>query len=279
MTNPVLFDLIRNAQDLPSPPAVVMELLNSIDSDDIDVATLAATVAQDQALTGKTLRLANSPYFATQIKVTTIHQAITLLGFRNVRKIIMTAALTGCFPVQRCAGFDYKMFWRHALATASAAAILARQLGLNADFAFTAGLLHDIGRLVLVTCAPDEYAEVIRYRTEHQSSMLEAERIVLRMDHAQAGEILAAHWNFSETLRLAIAAHHDPDMPGAGFLASIVHVANAIAEQLEMQDDQKTTPAVSLTAWQALHLDDALYERIFDEVREQMQAASSMDIG
>src|SRR5471030_2188145 len=95
----------------------------------------------------------------------------------------------------------------------------------NQDYAFTAGLLHDIGRLVLVSCFPQQYERVIGYRAAHDCFPLEAERAVLGIDHVAAGVALAEHWNFSDTMKLAIANHHDPDTPGAGFLSAIIHIA------------------------------------------------------
>jgi putative nucleotidyltransferase with HDIG domain len=277
MANVAMADVIRNVQDLPSPPAVVMDILNNIDQDDLDIDILARKVSQDQALTGKTLRLANSPYFATQIRVTTLQQAITLLGFQNVRTLITTAALTGCFPERSCHGFDHKAFWCHAITTSFAAGMLARHLGFNADHAATAGLLHDIGKLVLVSCFPKEYEQVLIYRALQNCSMAEAEREIFRMDHAQAGEMLAAQWNFSDTLRLAIAGHHEPDMPGTGFLAAIVHIANGVAEQVESMDEaDQPTPSVSLTAWNALNLDQDIYSRICEENLKQLDHVRRM---
>ncbi|MDF3035335.1 MAG: histidine kinase [Paucimonas sp.] len=272
-----LTKLIKAVQDLPSPPAVVMELLNRIDDEDADIQELAAKVSHDQALTAKTLRLANSPYFATQIKVTTLQQAITLLGFRNVRNIITTAALSGCFPNRHCAGFDWKLYWRHSLAAAFAAGRLAHHKGLHADYAYTAGLLHDIGRLAMVTAVPDDYERTIAYARENECSLLEAEREVLQMDHAQAGELLASHWNFSDSIRLAIAAHHEPDMQGAGFLAAIVHVANALAEQLATPEGGQPVPAVSQTAWLALDLNNTMYEQIAEATRTEFEKTVALE--
>ena len=152
---------MRQLDDLPSLPAVVMELLTCIDQDDVDISVLAKKVSHDQALTAKTLRLANSSTYGLQVKVTTIQQAITFLGFQTTRNLITAAAVTGCFAQGLCKGFDDKAFWRHSIATAVCARVLARRMRFNQDYAFTAGLLHDIGRLVLVTMYPEQYAEAI----------------------------------------------------------------------------------------------------------------------
>src|SRR3954466_13681128 len=126
---PVQLDaVVRQLEDLPSLPAVVMELLTSIDEEDVDISVLAKKVSHDQALTAKTLRLANSSLYGLQVKVTTIQQGITFLGFQTTRNLITAAAVTGCFAEGQCPGFDHKAFWRHSIATAACAKVLARHL-------------------------------------------------------------------------------------------------------------------------------------------------------
>jgi putative nucleotidyltransferase with HDIG domain len=276
MSNTLSYDdVVRTLDDLPSLPAVVMELLNSIDQDDVDISVLARKVSHDQALTAKTLRLANSSLYGLQVKVTTIQQAITYLGFQTTRNLITAAAVTGCFAEGHCPGFDHKAFWRHSIATAACAKVLARQMRFNQDYAFTAGLLHDIGRLVLVSCFPNQYSETIAYRADHDCYLLDAERAVLGIDHVDAGLALAEHWNFSDTMRLAIGGHHDPEAPGAGFLAAIIHVADAIVHALDLaqvQDD--LVPPVSTVAWTALGLDEEIYLQLFRETELQYEEIS-----
>lgn len=170
-----------------------MELLDSIDRDDVDITILAKKVSHDQALTAKTLHFANSSFYGTQFKVTTIQQAITPLGVQNLRNLIAAAAVTGCFPESRCPGFDHKAYWRHCVGTAVCAKVLARHLHVNQDYAYTAGLLHHIGRLVLVTRFTQAYECVLAYRALHDCYLLVAERALLGIDHVVAGHVLAQH--------------------------------------------------------------------------------------
>ncbi|GGY54230.1 HDOD domain-containing protein [Pseudoduganella albidiflava] len=266
-------DVVQNLDDLPSLPVIVMELLNSIDAEEVDIAVLAKKVAQDQALTAKTLRLANSPLYGLQVKITTIQQAITYLGFQTARNLITAAALTGCFAENRCAGFSHPAFWRHSIATAVCAKVLARHLRFNQDYAFTAGLLHDVGRLVLVTSFPDHYARVIAWRSAHDAAWLDAERTVLGIDHVDAGLALAEHWHFSDTMRCAIGHHHAPELPGAGFLATIIHVADAMAHALDLAGvADELVPPVSAVAWQAIGLDEKACLQVFAETEAQFDA-------
>jgi putative nucleotidyltransferase with HDIG domain len=277
MSRAPTIDLAHDLVDLPSLPAVVMELLGSIEQEDVDISVLAKKVSYDAALTAKTLRLANSSAYSLQVKVTTIQQAITFLGFQTTRNLITTAAVTGCFPSGRCTGFDDRAFWRHSIATAACARVLARRMRFNQDYAFTAGLLHDIGRQVLVSCYPERYARVLALRTANDGALLDAERSELGVDHVDAGVALAELWNFSDTMRQAIAYHHAPEAPGAGFLATIVHVANAVVHALDLaREVQELAPAVSSVAWTALGLSEESWLHVFRETELQFEEMSAI---
>jgi putative nucleotidyltransferase with HDIG domain len=277
MTHLTIEAIQQGLEDLPSLPAVVMELLSSIDQEDVDISVLARKVSLDQALTAKTLRLANSSNSGLQVRVTTIQQAITFLGFQATRNLITAAAVTGCFPAGQCPGFDHSAFWRHSIATAACARVLARRMRLNQDFAFTAGLLHDIGRLVLVTSYPAQYGAVLAQRQRDDRPLLDVEREMLGVDHVMAGTALAQHWQFSDTMQHAITYHHEPEAPGAGFLATIVHVANAIVHALDLaRDENELVPPVSMVAWTALGLSQEAYLHVFRETEMQFEEMSNI---
>lgn len=272
-----LDDLTIGLDDLPSLPAVVMELLGSIDAEDADLTLLAKKLALDQALTAKTLRLANSSAFGLQVKVTTIQQAMAFLGIQTTRNLIMAASITGCFPSGRCPAFNDKAFWRLSIAVAACARMLARHVQFNQDVAFTAGLLHGIGRLVLVTRYPEQYGAVLRECERVDADLAETERAMLGVDHVMAGVALAEHWQFSATLRQAIAFHGQPETPGAGFLATIVHVANAVAHALDLAGDARdVVPAVSSVAWSALGLSEEAWLQVFRETELQFEEMTAI---
>ncbi|NDI85923.1 HDOD domain-containing protein [Undibacterium crateris] len=262
--------IIEDVQDLPTLPAVVMEILNNIDKEDVDTHELADKVAHDSALTAKTLKQANSAYYSTMVKVTTIQQAISLLGLVTVRQIIISAALSGCFPENNCSGFSHKNFWRHSNLVAIVARILARRLKFNQEVAYTAGLLHDIGTLVLVSKHSTEYAAALLWQQENTATQLHAERHVLGTDHAAVGEALAQEWNFSEQMIQAIAGHHHPERPGAGFLASIVHVANGITHALGPSGTQSyTPPEINGVSWESSGLDQQALDEVLEEAKTE----------
>jgi putative nucleotidyltransferase with HDIG domain len=152
------------------------------------------------------------------------------------------------------------------VATAICAELISRHLHMKHDFAFTAGLLHDIGRLVLVSRFPKEYEAVLNYQKQNDCSLLNAEQAILNTNHVIAGFILAMHWQFSDAIQDAIRGHHQPDEPGLNSIASIIHVANSIVHGLDLtQSTNDMVPDVCQSAWDNLALTEADYHAIFKE--------------
>jgi putative nucleotidyltransferase with HDIG domain len=263
-------DIIRSVRDLPSLPQVVMELQTTMQQEDIDTHALAARITLDSALTAKTLRLANSSFYGMPNKVTTIQQAISILGFHSIRTLVTACSVTTSFGPDRDPRFDFEAFWRHAIATAVCARVLAPHFKLNPDSAFTAGLLHDIGALVIVSQFPDAYQEVATHQREHDCQAMTAERSVLGIDHAAIGRALTAHWRFPPAIQEAVAEHHT--IPGHGAeitLATVVNLANILAHALDLsgtQDDQ--VPSLSLALWHVPGLSDAAWDDVFLETEK-----------
>lgn len=255
MSQIALDDVVRSVHDLPSLPAVVAELLTSIDDERTDLQHLASRIALDQALTAKTLRLANSSFYGMPSKVTSIQQAMAVLGLHSVRTLVTACGVIDAVPPAGAA-LDLPRFWREAIATAVWARALARQLRQSPDTAFTAGLLHNLGTLVLATRFPAEYAAVPAWRAAHpDAGLADAERAVFGVDHAQAGSALAAHWKFPQAIQDAIEHQHRDNAAG---LALAVRLAQLLAAPAEAGDGQREQ------AWRRLALDDAQRQQLDD---------------
>lgn len=243
-----LDEVVRRVHDLPSLPAVVAELLTSMDNDDIDLHYLSGRIALDQALTAKTLRLANSSFYGMPSKVTSIQQAMSVLGLHSVRTLVTACGVISAVPPPASGVLDLRLFWREAIATAVWARALARQLRQSPDTAFTAGLLHNLGTLVLATRFPDQYAAVPAWRATHaDASLAEAELAVFGVDHAQAGSALAAYWKFPPAIQDAIRHQHRDNATGLALAVSLAHL-------LAAPDDAGPQRQ---RAWDRLAFDDA----------------------
>jgi len=278
-THARLAAIVKHIKDLPTLPEVAHELLAELDDDESSLESISEKIAMDQAITAKVLKLANSSHFGINSRVVTIQQATAMLGVQNIKNLIRLTIMVNRFQAVDCPGFDFRAFWRHSIATANCAELISRALHMKHDFAFTAGLLHDIGRLVLVTHYPVEYAEVLNYRDRNECELIDAERHILKVDHLEAGLILAQIWQFSEAVQDAIKGHHHPDVPGINALASVVHVANAIVHALDLaQQENELVPLLSAHAWDTLALNEADYIAIFKETEMRFEALNQIFI-
>jgi len=268
-----LEDMVKRIKDLPTLPEVAMEMLQNLDDEESSLDMVTEKIALDHSVTAKLLRLANSSYYGNNSKVVTLQQATAMLGVKNVKNLIRMTALSNKFPTASCPAFDFKAFWRHSVATAICAELISRALHMKHDFAFTAGLLHDIGKLVLVTAYPVNYDQVLHYQKNADCLLIEAERCILHIDHVDAGLALATHWNFSEAVCDAIRGHHHPEQENLNVLASVVHVANAIVHALDLaHDENNMLPLLSQAAWDTLGLGEADYLSIFRETEMRFDA-------
>jgi putative nucleotidyltransferase with HDIG domain len=242
-------------RSLPALPQAVMELRAALKREDVAVDELARTISHDQALTAKTLRLANSSFYGVAGRVASIRDAINILGLRTVATVATTAMVISSFDRTACSGFDFDAFWRHAIATALCAQSLAQATRLDPEAAFTAGLLHDVGRLALATHFPLEMGQTLAWAARYDVFTLEAEQLMLGTDHTVVGGLIAGHWHFAPEIADAIQRHHAvPTQPRAS-LVDLIHVADNITHALDISAlPEDMVPPLSLEAWQRLGL-------------------------
>lgn len=218
-------------EGLPTIPRVIHEVLRITADDATSAADLANLIEEDQSLTARVLRVANSAYFGHSREVATIGQAVVLIGFGRVRSAALAVAthhaLRGGDPAFTTA------LWRHALTTAEIARhLMAKCAAGDPDEAAVSGLLHDVGKLALETICPAEYVKC-RARVREGHTLLAVEIEDLGITHTEIGSRLLMHWNLPLPLVLAAAGHHLPE-PGEphSLLVSSVHAASAIANRV-----------------------------------------------
>lgn len=197
--------------DVPTLPAVVVQALTAMQDPNSDARSVERVIARDPALSAKILRVANSAFFGQARRVSTIADAIRILGFTNVQGMIIGI---GAFDAFRTERLDLGGFWRHSIATATASRWLAPRVDIRADEAFTAGILHDIGKLIFAIQADAGYQRVLDLERETGATGVQAERTLLEFTHPEVGETVAERWSLPPRYVAAIAHHHDPDAAG-----------------------------------------------------------------
>lgn len=213
----ILGALRREVADLPALSDVVERVLSVTSSPDSSVRDLEAVVASDPALSARILRAANSGLYAIPQRTTSLAHACAILGFRIIRSLSLSISIMETLSTGK-SEFSPLHFRKHSLAVGAAARSLAiHYSAFDPETAFTAGLLHDIGKLLLSRVAAARYDEVIR-KIGAGVGFLLAEREVLGVDHAEVGGMMLSHWRIPDELAHAVLTHHDPDIGGLGEL-------------------------------------------------------------
>jgi len=197
---------------LPTLPTIVTQLISLVGNPKSSARDVAQLISTDQALTAKILKVANSAFYGFPRKIATVQLAIVVLGFEAVKNLGLSVAVLKRFSSGADHElFDRQRFWEHAIGTGVAARQLAKRGGYsNADEAFVAGILHDIGKLILIEYFFDEFAEALERAEADEITIAEAEEIVLGVTHAEVGGWLAEKWNLPPSLVETITHHHHP---------------------------------------------------------------------
>jgi len=251
---------IINSKDLPTIPVLLARILAVVDGERSSTRDLVEVMQRDQALTGRVLRLANSGFFGFAREVSTMPRAIMILGFGTVRSLALGVKVWETFLGH--GGGLLTGLWEHAALVGAASRLIAQRVrAAEPEEIFTAGLLHDVGRVVLALRFPAEYATIIAGNAPGEPPLEERERAVFGIDHARAGSWLAETWSLPPMIVEAAATHHQPIAPGTPLRgAVIVNLANrlvhwtdldggAIAPDAEQQLGAVAASGLTLAAW------------------------------
>ncbi len=228
-------NLVEKLQDIPTLPVVAMrvnELINDPSSSSSDIATV---LKKDQVLTAKILRLVNSSYYAIPGGVTDVQRALAFLGFNTLAQLVLGLSVFSVFPDIELEDFSMMDFWRHALATAVGSEMLAKRIKHpKPEEAFTCGLLHDIGKLVLHSIDPERLKSIVKETLKRECSFVEVEKEWELPGHSYLGEVIATKWGLPQVIRLAIRYHHfdvskmDSILASAKPVIHMVRLANTL---------------------------------------------------
>ncbi len=224
-------DIVDRVDALPALPGTALKLMAIINDPDSTVEQIVATIKYDQAVTGEVLRLCNSAHYGLGREVTSLNDAMMCLGTATVLQLVLAVHTSAVLSnEQKGYGLDPGALWRHSVAVALAAGLLSKKMRLtNASLVFTAGLLHDVGKVVLNEYVAEEFAEIARMVKEEKKSFSEAEHDVLGFSHQEVGGIVAEKWNLPDPIARCIRYHHTPgELDPPDTLVDAVHLANCI---------------------------------------------------
>jgi len=229
---PPLASLPTHAEALPSLPEVVNYLIRALGDDSANIDTLAHHINSDPAIVARLLAAANSAGSGLSKRVASASQAFLLLGADRIAAIVLASALIYRYDAH-ASGFSARILWQHSLGVATCARVLAEQTGINPDLAFTSGLLHDIGQLLMYTASPTLFLAALDQHQREDIPLFIAERAVFGYDHCEAGSVLATTWKLPTDIVDAIAAHHAPNEFGSE-MGNLVHISECLSHALDL---------------------------------------------
>ncbi len=264
-----LSEAISKAKELPALPQTVARLLKELRNPDVDLDELSREIALDQAITAKILRLVNSSFYGMPGQIGNLSQAVVILGTETIQNVILSIAIIKAFklPDIEAEGFSLEDFWRHTIATGLITQTIARMLELpNRQDAFVAGLLHDIGKLLLLQVSPEGFCRVVELVREKGLFFQEAERLVLTADHTSLGAWLAKKWHFPVHLQEVLFYHHRPGK-AKHMLVRAVRFGDSLALAMGIgHGGSILVPPVGERVWKELGFDKSGLAPLLDEL-------------
>ena len=259
MDQPVTLEqLIGKGQDLPSLPEIYLRVSEQLEDENTSVQQIGNTVQNDPAITTRVLKMVNSAYYGLPNQVASVAQAISLMGRERLKHILIGSVLRGVFSGHDDPAFSMQAFWQHSIKTA----IIARQLGQQVrqieepEAMFTAGLLHDIGKLLLIKKFPERMLAAEEYMVLKRVDILSAELNQVGLTHTAVGEALMHHWGLPQLLIDCTTNHHEAVHDGPNrFATHLVYLANKLSEYVPPLDDDETRNILDdIENWDQGHL-------------------------
>jgi putative nucleotidyltransferase with HDIG domain len=244
-------------------------MVEMMDNEKSSPKELSDLIAKDQSILAAILKLVNSAFYGFPRKITSVHQAIVILGFNTVKSMALGASIFKSKTGKSKTSFDRNALWIHSVGVGTAAKIMAKKVGYkDSDEAFVAGLMHDVGKVVFDAFFQDDFTQVVEKVEYENILMLEAERAVMGIDHAEAGQILLFKWQLPLPVVNAVGYHHDLEKAPQAYteLASIVHLADIVCRKLKIgSGGDSRIPKPDRGAMKALKLTTAMLEEIIKE--------------
>ncbi len=269
-------EVVAGVRKLGSPPAVYATLATVMGLPNRSSADIAAVIAEDPALAARLLRLVNSSFYGFPRHVESIQMAVTMAGTSQIRDLALASSVISLFGDIPADELDMDQFWKHALACGVGARVLASLRGeYNVESFFLAGLLHDVGRLILLQEFPAAMGEALALARQDGCPLHHAERAVLGYDHAQVGQALVERWNLGPLHEEAIAFHHAPVLATRYPLeTSAVHVANLMAGAIGWgHSGSRVVSGLSPEAWGRVRIEEDRIPALLDLVESQWAGA------
>ncbi|QGY40097.1 HDOD domain-containing protein [Pseudodesulfovibrio cashew] len=271
-------DILRKEHQLPALPQVFLELQQAINADNTSADDLASVISRDPSLTAFLLRMVNSAFYSLPMQIDTISRAVTVIGVNQLSTLAVGTSVISLFKDVPAEVMDMEQFWKHSIVVGLLARRLCRMTGKgDPERAFVAGLLHDIGQLILLQTEPERASAVLGHARASGELLWDKEKALLGFDHATLGGMLLRKWNFPFVLVSAVLEHHTPKASQKAEEPGLVHCAEILATALGIgtSGEYYVQPPES-AVWEAMELTPDRVEEMIADLDEELEDAFSI---
>lgn len=274
-----ILQTIENISSIPTLPTVIERLTRLLQNPKTSAEEVGKAITTDQALAAKVLKLVNSAFYGFPGRISTITHAIVILGFSTVKNIVLTASIFDAF---HCKGegvgdFDLEGFWLHSIACGAASLSIAKYLGCTEkEECFIAGLMHDLGKLIMCQYVPEEFSRALHHCNKNQSLLYDSELTLFECTHQEIGGFLTERWNLPHNLQHAVQYHHTPSPKRDYYLTTaIVHCADILVRALDIgSGGDNKIPSIAEHVWETLGLETIPLAPLLDTIEDEIEKAS-----
>lgn len=276
--------IVDRLDELPTLPTIVYELNRVINDPMSSTSEIESIMSNDQSLTTKVLRLANSAYYAIPGGVTNLQRAIAYIGYDAIQQLVLSASIMNALDVKAAAYFEPSQFWKHSLGVAMAAETTAKFVHHKTPSdLFTCGLVHDMGKVAMFIIAPEVFAEILAYARDNKVSITDAEIALGAPKHAVIGRELSIKWRLPAILQATNAHHHqkDPALRGGvsqemNFVVDIVFLSNLLVNALQFGNSgHSKVVGVPKDVLERLHLNPEKLKELIGKIKASIASAEN----
>ena len=275
-------DIVRSVEDFPTLPTIYSKLLDMLADPHTTASSLAEFISNDPSAATKILRTVNSPVYGLQGKIDTMSEAISHVGFNEVKNLVMALSVIDLFSkLDSIENFSVVDFWKHSIAVGVISKLLGQKLNIrNVEPYYLAGILHDIGKIFFLREFSNDYAQAVNDAIYDQKALSEVEQDRFGITHLEAGRLVAEKWQLPDNIRLTIQNHNDGKVDGDfDEQVACIHLADKIANVLELG-----VPTLFIInrpdpeLWQFLHVEPGMMESMYPEIMDAYLQSVSISL-
>ncbi len=268
MNKNIITKVKESIEKMPPLSPVVHKIIEVANDVTASARELTEVIQMDPVLMSKLIKMVNSAYFGLPEQITSIKQAVVMLGINTLKNVAISSTVVGQMDIKTNTIMDGDEFWKHSFGVGVASKMIAKEIGIDSKVLeeyFVSGLIHDIGKVLINNFFSDELHTILEIRSKTNRSLLEVEKHVLGVNHQEVGIAIGKKWNFNQNYLYAVGKHHDPSLSGqSGIYSVVISLANKIVKHAGYEDENYyITEEIDESIWEEINVNpEIIYNKL-----------------